>query len=171
MPISVYITSFNKGAFLTQAIDSVLDQTLQPSEIIIVDDCSSDNSKDIINGFKSRYPDRINIIFNEQNLGISKTRNIALQQCRGDIITFLDGDDIFYEDKLLLEYEILSSNKDLSVVYSNFNYISPSGDNIGTFSEESDQPATRDIFIETFLRRYNISSGNNYIYEMYYKRQ
>ncbi|MBC8256517.1 MAG: glycosyltransferase family 2 protein [Candidatus Marinimicrobia bacterium] len=167
--ISVYITSYNKENYLGQAIESVLAQSLQSQDIVIVDDASSDSSRDIIGAYKSRYPHRINTIFNEQNLGISKTRNIALEQCKGDIVTFLDGDDMFYPNKLLSEYEVLSSQKHLSVVYSNFAYINPSDEKVGIFSENNDEPATGDILIETLLRHYHISSGNNYIYEMYYK--
>ncbi len=167
--ISVYITSYNKENYLEQAIESVLAQSLQSQDIVIVDDASSDSSRDIIDAYKSRYPHRINAIFNEQNLGISKTRNIALEQCEGDIVTFLDGDDMFYPNKLLSEYEVLSSQKHLSAVYSNFDYINPFDEKVGIFSENNDEPATGDILIETLLRQYNISSGNNYIYEMYYK--
>ena len=77
--ISVYITSYNKENYLEQAIESVLAQSLRSQDIVIVDDASSDSSRDIIDAYKSRYPHRINAIFNEQNLGISKTRNIALE--------------------------------------------------------------------------------------------
>ena len=136
--ISVYITSYNKENYLEQAIESVLAQSLQSQDIVIVDDASSDNSRDIICAYKSRYPHRINAIFNEQNLGISKTRNIALEQCKGDIVTFLDGDDMFYPNKLLSEYEVLSSQKHLSVVYSNFDYINPFDEKVGIFSENND---------------------------------
>lgn len=167
--ISVYITSFNKGKYLSQAITSVLNQSLHPEEIIIVDDGSTDNSGEIIKGFTSRYPEFITPIFNERNLGISKTRNLALKNCNGNIITFLDGDDIFYSNKLLSEYEKLISNRQVSVIYSNFNYISKNGDSIGKFSENSDIPAENNIFINTFMRDYNVSSTNNYIYEMFYK--
>ena len=167
--ISVYITSFNKGNYLSHAITSVLKQSLRPEEIIIVDDCSTDNSREIIKGFTSRYPELITPIFNKQNLGITKTRNIALKNCNGNIITFLDGDDIFYSNKLLSEYEKLISNRQISVIYSNFNYISKNGDTIGKFSENSDIPAENNIFINTFMRDYNVSSTNNYIYEMFYK--
>jgi len=167
--ISVYITSFNKGNYLSQAITSVLNQSLHPEEIIIVDDGSSDDSRDIINSFRNRYPDLITAIYNEQNVGISKSRNIALKACRGDIVTFLDGDDIFYSNKLLSEYEKLTTNTSLSAVYSNFNYITNKGDITGRFSENSDIPAENNIFINTFMRDYNVSSTNNYIYEMFYK--
>lgn len=167
--ISVYITSFNKGKFIGQAIDSVLNQSLRPGEIIIVDDGSIDNSREIITTFKNRYPDLIKRVFNEYNLGISKTRNIALQHCSGDIITYLDGDDLFYPNKLLFEYDLLSSQEKTSVVYSNFSYIDEFNNRIGVFSENNDTPVTGDILFETFLRQYNVTSGNNYIYEMYYK--
>ena len=169
MDISVYITTFNKEKYLCEAIDSVLAQTLQPHEIIIVDDGSQDDSRDIIQSYVNRFPERIIPTLNEQNLGISACRNIALKRVIGEVVTFLDGDDIFYVDKLLSEYKILSSQKDLSAVYSNFNYISSSGEKLGTFSEKNDQPVTGNIFNETFIRQYNVTSGKNYIYEMFYK--
>ena len=65
--ISVYITSFNKGKYLRQAITSVLNQSLQPEEIIIVDDGSNDNSREIIKGFASRYPEIIKPIIKRKN--------------------------------------------------------------------------------------------------------
>ena len=169
MNISVYITSYNKEKYLSDTIDSVLNQTLKPHEIIIVDDGSQDDSRQIIQAYVNRFPESIIPVFNEQNLGISACRNIALKRVIGEVVTYLDGDDIFYRDKLLSEYEILSSKKDLSVVYSNFDYITTSGENIGSFSEHNDQPVTGNIFKETLLRQYNVTSGNNYIYEMFYK--
>lgn len=169
MNISVYLTSFNKGKYISQAIDSVLNQSLQASEIIIVDDCSNDNSIEIIKGYQSRYPDKINFIINEQNLGITKTRNLALKHCKEGLVTFLDSDDIFYKNKLLKESEILKSRNNISVVYSNFNYIDTQGNKIGTFANPNHEPVIGNIFKETFLKDYNSSSGNNYIYEMFYK--
>ena len=67
MTISVYITCYNKAKYIGEAIESVLHQTLQPAEIIIVDDCSTDGSREIIKGFVSRYPEMIKHIFNENN--------------------------------------------------------------------------------------------------------
>ena len=169
MQISVYITSYNKERYISETIDSVLAQTLQPHEIIIVDDGSQDDSREIIQSYVNRFPESIIPVLNEQNLGIAACRNIALKRVIGKVVTYLDGDDIFYRDKLLSEYEILSSKKDLSVVYSNFDYITSSGENMGSFSEDNDLPVTGNIFKETLLRQYNVTSGNNYIYEMFYK--
>ena len=107
--VSVYITSYNKEQYLTQAINSVLGQTSPPSEIIIIDDFSSDNSREIISGFKNSYPDKFKIIYNDQNLGISKTRNIAISACSSDIITFVDADDYFFPYKIESELNFESS--------------------------------------------------------------
>ena len=100
MGISVYITSYNKEQFLFQAINSVLNQSLKPDEIIIVDDNSQDNSRGIIKGFVSNYPKLIHPVFNERNLGISKSRNIAISHCTRELITFVDADDYFFPEKI-----------------------------------------------------------------------
>ena len=169
MNISVYITSYNKSKYLTKAIESVLNQSYKPFEIIIVDDYSTDKSREIISSFYKRYPNIIIPIYNEKNLGISRSRNIALENLRGEIVTFLDGDDYYYPKKLEYEYSLLQNSLNIQAVFSNFHYINEGGEIIGHFAKENDTPATGDIFINTYTRDYHINSGNNYIYEMFYK--
>ncbi len=121
MKISVYITSYNQKAFLKEAIDSVLAQTLQPYEIVIIDDASTDGSQDLIEEYSLRDP-KILSHFNKENKGITKSRNIALSLVKGDLITWLDGDDVYLPDKLKTQHELIQqTNADL--VYTNF-YIS-----------------------------------------------
>ena len=168
MNISVYITSYNKSKYLHKAIESVLNQSYKPLEIIIVDDHSEDKSRDIIHSFYNRYPNIIIPIYNEINLGISNSRNIGLRKMKGEIVTFLDGDDYYYPKKLENEYLVLKRNTSSHAVYSNFHYIDESGNILGNFAKDTDNPATGDIFINTFTRNYNVQSGNNYIYEMFY---
>ena len=169
MKISVYITSYNKIQYIEQSIKSVLSQTLKPFEIVIIDDASQDGSRGIIQSYASQYPDLIFPIFNENNLGIANCRNKALRTLNGDLVTFLDGDDFFYPNKLELEYKQLIKSQNTQVVYSNFNYLNESGKITGSFAKETDNPATGDIFINTYTRNYNIQLGGNYIYEMFYK--
>jgi len=119
MKISVYITSYNQKDFLREAIDSVLNQTLKPFEIIIVDDASTDGSKYLINNYKKNYPDLIKPHFNKKNLGITKSRNVALSLTKGDYVTWLDGDDIYKPNKLKLEAELIQKTG-ADLVYSNF---------------------------------------------------
>jgi len=168
MTISVYITCFNKRKFIDEAIKSVLNQTLMPNEIIIIDDYSTDGSIGIIKKYAKEYPELIVPVFNQQNLGITETRNIALKKCTCDVITFLDGDDYFYKNKLESEYNTLT-NSNTHAVYSNFHYVDEKGNIIGKFAEKEDNPAEGDNFLNTFGRIYNVSSGNNYIYEMFYR--
>tara|TARA_Y100000590_G_scaffold290013_2_gene326442 strand:- start:12761 stop:13669 length:909 start_codon:yes stop_codon:yes gene_type:complete len=167
--ISVYITSFNKQKYLSQAIESVLGQTFPPSEIIIVDDASSDNSREIIKGFKSRYPNIVKPIYNEKNLGISETRNIAISNCKNEIITFVDGDDYYFNKKLETEYSTLLKNPSVSCVYSNHVFVDEIGNRNGLFSSSNDHPAHGYIFKENFSRSFYVSSGTNFHNEMFYK--
>ena len=169
MKISVYITSYNKIQYIEQSINSVLSQTLKPFEIVIIDDASQDGSQEVIKSYASQYPDLIFPIFNEKNIGIARCRNKALSLITGDLVTFLDGDDFFYPNKLELEYKQLIKCQNTQVVYSNFNLINESGKITGSFAKETEDPATGDIFINTYTRNYNVQSGSNYIYEMFYK--
>ena len=120
--ISVYITSFNKDKYLSQAIISVLNQSLAPKEIIIVDDCSTDNSRNIIEKFASQYPYIIEPIYNENNLGVTRSRNIALSHCTGEIITYLDGDDTRTITGQVVDADdacvfLMESGKEISLTY------------------------------------------------------
>ena len=90
--VTVYITNFNYGKFIKQAIESVLMQTEQSFELIIIDDGSTDNSKEII----EKYKDLKNIrIVYQKNKGLNVTNNIALRAARGKYIVRLDADDYF----------------------------------------------------------------------------
>ena len=166
--ISVYITSFNKGKYLHQAITSVLNQSLQPEEIIIVDDGSNDNSREIIKGFASRYPEIIKPIINENNYGIAKTRNIAISHCKGELITYVDGDDYFFPSKLESELKIIR-NGNYGCVYSNHVFVDEFSNENGCFADKEDHPVEGDLFIENFTRSFHVNSGSNFHNEMFYK--
>ena len=168
MSISVYITSFNKGKYLRQAITSVLNQSLQPEEIIIVDDGSNDNSREIIKGFASRYPEIIKPIINENNYGIAKTRNIAISHCKGELITYVDGDDYFFPSKLESELKIIR-NGNYGCVYSNHVFVDEFSNENGCFADKEDHPVEGDLFIENFTRSFHVNSGSNFHNEMFYK--
>ena len=93
--VSVILGNHNYGRFLKQAIDSVLSQTYQNFELIVVDDGSTDNSREIIQS----YGERLIAIF-QANAGQEATFNIGIERARGEIICFLDADDYFRQDKL-----------------------------------------------------------------------
>lgn len=150
--ISVYITSYNQKKYLIEAIDSVLNQTLKPFELLIIDDCSSDGSQKLISEYASKY-NFIRPVFHQNNLGITRTRNQALDLIEGDYLTYLDGDDRFLPSKLEKEYQLISENNDVMIVFSNYYLIDSDGQRIGLWAEKSKPPEGK-IFKDVFCRNF-----------------
>lgn len=98
---SVIICAYNIEAYVSKAIESVLNQTFKDYELILVNDGSKDNTLNILKEYESKNGDRIKVIDNVINLGLSKSRNIAISQANGEYIVHLDGDDLFYEPDTL----------------------------------------------------------------------
>ena len=109
--VSVICTVYNKGKWLNQAIESFLKQKNVTLEIILIDDASTDNSKEIIQEFAKNYPDKIVAIYNDRNLGITETWIKACLAARGEYIARCDGDDYWIDDyKLKKQLEFLQEH-------------------------------------------------------------
>lgn len=117
--ISVIIPMYNSEATIQRVISSVLIQTYNNLEVIIVDDASSDCSADIINSIKDS---RIKYIKNQKNMGPAASRNIGVKQARYDYIAFEDSDDEWLPDKLKMQMELMNSDKELGLVYCAYTY-------------------------------------------------
>ena len=107
--ISVYITSYNQREFLAEAIDSVLAQTLPPHQIIVVDDCSTDGSQDIIADYARAHRGLFSPIYHRDNTGVAQVRADALAAVTGDLVTYVDGDDRYLPTKLEQEAAALKA--------------------------------------------------------------
>lgn len=124
--LTVIIPNYNKEKYLEQCIQSVINQTYRPIEIIIVDDCSSDSSKEIIETFEKKYP-YIKSIFQKKNGGVSLARNTGALAAAGEYITFLDSDDFYCNcEKLTNEMNLLAENKEI-LSYSKLVYVDEAG--------------------------------------------
>ncbi|SEP90215.1 glycosyltransferase family 2 protein [Flavobacterium urocaniciphilum] len=97
--VSIITPTFNSSNFISQTIQSVLNQTHKNWEMIIVDDCSSDDTFTIISNF-AKLDTRIKVFHLEQNSGAGVARNHAIQQAKGNFIAFLDADDLWKPEKL-----------------------------------------------------------------------
>ena len=95
--VSVVIPTFNRQAFIGEAIESVQKQTFSDWEMLIVDDASTDNTESIVKEYVQKDP-RIKYYKNEKNLGIAKTRNKCLELSQGKYIAPLDSDDIWLDE-------------------------------------------------------------------------
>ncbi|MCT4508398.1 MAG: glycosyltransferase [Tepidibacter sp.] len=115
--VSVIIPTYNYGEFICDAIDSILKQTFKDYEIIIIDDGSIDNTKNII----KKYNDKISYYY-QSNQGPASARNLGIKKSTGDYICFLDADDIFIQNKLETQVKLLdnNSNKNIGLLYSDF---------------------------------------------------
>lgn len=104
--VSVIIPNFNYEEYVADAIESVLNQTYENIELIVVDDGSTDNSWKVIN----RYRDRLKLI-KSKNGGVSSARNIGLTAIQGDYVAFLDSDDYWYPNKISSQVSVIIENK------------------------------------------------------------
>lgn len=112
--VSVVMTSYNYAEFLTEAIEGVLDQDVSDLELIIIDDCSTDRSPDLIKEFE-RKDSRIRAYFHDKNMGIPKTQNQGISLATGKFIAFCASDDIWLKDKLRRQLEIMKKDENLIV--------------------------------------------------------
>lgn len=115
--ISLYILNHNYGRFLIQAIESVLNQTFQDYEILIIDDGSTDNSIEIIKNYQNI--DKIKIILQEKK-GLTVNANIAIQEAKGKYLIRLDADDWLVPEALEILYRSIYINPGIAYVFSGY---------------------------------------------------
>ncbi|MDO8669476.1 MAG: glycosyltransferase [Candidatus Buchananbacteria bacterium] len=124
--ISVLMPVYNGQKFLKEAINSVLNQTYQNFEIIIINDASTDKTKKIASSFVKADP-RIKLINHQKNKYRSGALNTGLKHASGSYISFLDADDVYLPDKLKKQLAFLEKNKNIDLVYSDFEVIDRRG--------------------------------------------
>lgn len=115
--VTVYITAYNYGRYISQAIDSVLNQKFDDWELLIINDGSTDNTGDILLSYEG--VDRVHII-HQVNRGLSVSNNIALRAANGDYIMRLDADDYLDENALLVLSNVLDGDEDIGLVYPDY---------------------------------------------------
>lgn len=129
--ISIVIPTYNRADCIERAVFSALNQTYTNIEVIIVDDRSRDNTKEIIENIGD---DRIKYFYAESKLGAARARNIGVQQASGELIAFLDSDDCWHPDKLRKQYELIRSDAECEMVFCKYKL---SGIREGIFPDEN----------------------------------
>ena len=154
--VSVIMPCFNHGRFVAESVKGILSQTAEDLELIIIDDCSSDNSWDVIQSLAAKNP-RIKAIRHEQNRGASKSRNDGLCVANGRFIGFCDADDIWEPQKLRRQLNLLAENPGYDVVYCDASIIDENGRSTGQrFSQRfpPPQPASGWLFPHLIRRNF-----------------
>ena len=123
--ISVIVAVYNTEKYVEKCLSSLLNQTYQNLEIIVVEDGSTDNSKEVLK--KYSHNDKIKLIYNKKNSGLSYSRNVGLENAIGDYIGYIDSDDYvdldFYEKLMdsIVQYNSEVAICDVKVVYEDKN--------------------------------------------------
>jgi len=111
--VSVIIPTFNRAAFLREAIDSVLAQSEKDFELIVVDDGSTDHTRELV----AEYGDRIRYFF-QTNAGAAAARNLGIRNANGQLLTFLDSDDLWFPQKLARQIEWMAAHPKIMLCYT-----------------------------------------------------
>ena len=140
--VSVIIPMYNAEKYISQTLESLLYQTMQDFEVVVVDDCSTDNSIAVVEGFAEKFGGRLHVIKLPENSGTPGTpRNVGIQFARGKYIAFLDSDDLFTKTALE-EFTTLAEEFQADVVHTD-----------GFFLLEDNE--FKDMPIEEFLNTKN----------------
>lgn len=110
--VSILMPVYNNGDYVAEAIESMLSQTFSDFELIVLDDCSSDHSREVIESFTDK---RIIYHRNEKNLGLANNLNIGLDMARGEFIARMDGDDISLPERLQIQVDFLNNHPDIDL--------------------------------------------------------
>lgn len=123
--VTIVCTSYNYGQYISHALDSFLQQkTNFAFDILVVDDCSTDNSMEILSDYAEQYPDKIRVVQNSQNKGLTKTWISICKQVTAKYIARCDADDYWIDDyKLQKQYDLLESNPNSKWCNTDFNIV------------------------------------------------
>ena len=168
--ISILMPVYNAEKYLNETIDTIKNQSFSNWELIIVDDGSIDNSKEICTKLMNDDK-RIKYIFQE-NLGVSHTRNVALENAQGKYIVFVDSDDLIHEDYLkILINSIEKNNSDISVC----NFIERKISNTGKIEDITREFYLKEVMEMSEMKDYIMDFGNsgllNPLWNKIYKNQ
>ncbi|MDR3617312.1 MAG: glycosyltransferase [Candidatus Obscuribacterales bacterium] len=167
--ISVCLPTFNGSKYLTEAIDSVLSQSVQDLELVIGDDGSSDETRQIIEGYAGRDP-RINYVFNPQNIGYLRNTNAILKRCTGQYIKTFAQDDAFEPGCFVRLLEILETQPGIQLACVSRRHVNENGvgDHIQHKFDATGVYPGKDV-IKLYLKEFLNRTGNPS--QMFFRRQ
>lgn len=114
--VSICVVCYNQSEFLEECLLSIIQQDYENIEIIICDDGSTDNSREVLTKLKVRFPQLI-LHLNQTNLGITNNSNIGLRYCTGDYLCFIGGDDVMLPGKISTQVTFMEVNKEYNICY------------------------------------------------------
>lgn len=145
--ITVLMSVYNGKEHLRESIESILSQSFQYFEFLIIDDASTDNSREII----KEYHSRVKLIINEKNLGLTKSLNKGLKLAQGQYIVRMDADDISLPYRLEKQFNFMEGNKEVVLCGSLAWIINEKGERIGEKNVETENIKEKLLFNNQFI--------------------
>ena len=150
--IDIIIPNYNKGDYLKECLDSVINQTYKNWKVYLIDDCSTDISKEILKEYEKE--EKINIFYLNKNMGPSHCRNLGIKNSNSDFIAFLDSDDYWPKNKLETQInEMLDNNYEFS--YTDIKFFFNDNNNV---INKTDLPKIYDF--NKFLNKSTMSTSS-----------
>jgi teichuronic acid biosynthesis glycosyltransferase TuaG len=147
--VSVIMPTYQGAAFVGETIESVLAQTYEPIELVVVDDASTDGTPDIVAGYLDRA--RIRLERGGERVGPTRRRNEALSLAQGPLIAWLDQDDLWLPEKTAREVDVMLARPEVGLVYSGYEaFNAETGETIAW--RDRDSEAEGDVLVPLFVR-------------------
>ncbi len=173
LKFTVAICSYNIEKYIERAIKSVLNQDYENYEVIVVDDCSQDNTVEIIKKYESN---KLKFFSTEKNSGTAAaSRNISIEKARGEYIIFLDGDDTLYDNKTLQKIDQELGNDTPDIMYLGFEDVGQGNKERISTNENSSKKArltcdvTFSVSSRCWKREFLIKNNMKFVTGMYYE--
>nr|WP_255478560.1 glycosyltransferase [Rufibacter sp. XAAS-G3-1] len=166
--ISVFMIAFNHQRYIAQALDSILMQKVNfDYEIVVGEDYSTDDTRNIILDYQRRYPDRFKLLLHSENLGASQNQIQTLRACKGDYIAMLEGDDYWIDPfKLQKQVDYLEANPGFVITcHSNYNLLPNKKLELSKRIISNDELSIVDLSKGTFISTLSVVFRNHIILE------
>ena len=153
---SVIIPSYNRVDTVVQTLESILNQKCDfDFEIVIGDDCSTDNVRELLMMYQEKYPSQIVLLFHEKNVGLAANWAICMQNCRGKYVANCDNDDFWHNpDKLKLQVDFMEAHPEYGVCHTNYRVLNRKNGHFKEVEIDSlkynEDTLQKSIFIMTF---------------------
>ncbi len=161
LKVSVCVGAYNHGRYIGDCLASVVGQQVEADlEILVGDDCSTDETREIIGAYAARYPGRVHPVFHPRNIGGTRNYQVLIGKASGSYIAHLDGDDYWLPGKLAEQIAFLEENQNCVAVYANAKVISDSGELMGRFNGVLPQQ----FDLNYLVRKGNFLNGSSLVY-------
>jgi glycosyltransferase involved in cell wall biosynthesis len=149
--VSAIMPTYNGAAFVAETIESVLAQTYEPLELVVVDDASEDETAEIVSAHADRFPGRVRLQRNSERRGPCRRRNDAIELAGGELIAWIDQDDLWLPEKTARQVEALLAHPEAGLVYAGYEaFDSETGETLPWRDRASE--AEGDLLVPLFVR-------------------